>query len=77
MQSLDKLANANSRQLGEAKRLGWKSLFWNCHTSPNMGKWKGHRCRLYGFSPEGSSEAIIVPDFFQEVERALDETYPL
>lgn len=69
---------ANSRQLAEAKRLGWKKLFWNCQNSPNRGKWGGHRARLYGCPPDSYSDIPeIVPDFFDEVVESLNAEFPL
>jgi hypothetical protein len=79
--TFDAVAHANANQLDKAKRMGWTWLFWNCQSSPNMGKWGGHRARLYGCPPEkremGDKCREIVPDFFDEVIDALDAEYPI
>lgn len=76
MKSETELLNAVVRQDSEARRLGWRSLYHNTQSSPDMGKWRGHRSRLFGVPPGGDS-AQLVPDFFNEVVPALDTLFPL
>jgi hypothetical protein len=76
MNDLPELADIHRRQIAEARQRGWAGLCWICQTSPDMGKWGGHRARLFGIPPGRDAGRELVPDFFSEVVPALDRTYP-